>query len=87
MFNLFKKEEKKEEDLFAVHNRLLDIRVGRKYARGNSMDGNTYECFKNTAEVAYEKFIESSDTMKNINKEDFIEGYNSQTEELALVLK
>jgi hypothetical protein len=84
LFRLFKKEEKK--DVGIVHNRLLDVRVGRKYARGDDMNGNTYECFNNTAEEAYNCSIESSDDLINVNKECFIEGYNAQTKELALIL-
>ena len=85
MFRLFKKEKKieKEQGTTIVYNRLLDIRIGRKYARGNDMNGNTYGCFENTAEDVYNR----SDDLKNINKECFIEGYNAQTEELSLILK
>jgi len=83
LFRLFKKEEK---NTGIVHNRLVDIRVGRQYARGNNMNGNTYECFKNTAEEVYNRSIESSDDLTNVDKECFIEGYNAQTEELVRIV-
>lgn len=86
MFSLFEKEEK-VKDPVKVHNRLIDTRIGRKYARGNNMNGNTYECFENTAEEVYKRSIESSDDLKNVNKVSFIEGYNAQTKELSLILK
>ena len=85
MFKFFKKKEK-EKDIVVVHNRLIDIRIGRKYARGSDMGGNSYECFNNTAEEAYNNSIESSDDLKDVNKLYFIEGYDLQTEELSCVL-
>ncbi|WP_455756815.1 hypothetical protein [Sulfurimonas sp.] len=87
MFNLFKKEENIEKDIVVVHNRLIDIRIGRKYARGDDMNGNTYECFDKTAEEVYNYSIKSSDDLKNVNKECFIQGYNEQTKELSLIIK
>lgn len=84
MFKLFKKKEK---EIVVVHNRLIDIRIGRKFARGSDMGGNSYECFNNTAEEAYNNSLESSDDLKNVNKLYFIEGYDLQTEELSHVLK
>ena len=39
------KKEKKVE----IHNRLIDIRIGRKYARGEDMNGNAYACFMRIA--------------------------------------
>lgn len=86
VFKLFKKKEK-EKDIEVVHNRLIDIRIGRKYARGEDMGGNSYECFNNTAEEAYNNSIKSSDDLKAVNKAYFIEGYDLQTEELLRVLK
>ncbi len=86
MFKLFKKEEDKEQGTTTVHNRLLEIRIGREYARGDDMNGNEYECLKMTAEEVYERSIESSDDLKNVKKEYFVEGYNAQAKELALVL-
>ena len=88
MFRLFKKkEEAKQETTIIVHNCLLDIRIGRKYARGDSMNGNNYECLSTTAEEVYSRALASSDDLKNVNKECFIEGYNTQAQELAIILK
>ena len=88
MFGLFKENDKtKEKTKVEVHNRLIDIRIGRKYARGEDMNGNAYECFDNTAEEVYERSMKSSDDLKSVNKSDFIEGYDLQTQELSLVLK
>ena len=86
MFRLFK-EKQKEKNKVEIHNRLIDIRIGRKYARGNDMNGNSYECFDNTAEEVYNRSIEISDDLKDVNKEYFIEGYDLQTKELAHVIK
>jgi len=83
LFRLFKEKEKEKVE---IHNRLLDIRIGRKYARGEDMNGNNYECFDNTAEEVYEHSIESSDELKSVNKAYFIEGYDLQTKELSHVL-
>lgn len=87
MFKLFKKENKKKIDTVIVSNRLLDIRMGRKYARGDNMNGNTYECFKNTAQDVYTHSLTNSNDLQHVNKESFIEGYNAQTKELALIIK
>lgn len=86
MFRLFKEKEKEKEKV-EIHNRLIDIRIGRKYARGKNMEGNTYECFENTAEEVFERSLESSDELIDVNKAYFIEGYDLQTKELSLVLK
>ena len=87
MFILFKKKQKNiETKSLKIHNRIIDIRIGRKYARGDSMGGNTYECFSNTAEEVYNSSIESSDDLKGVDKECFILGYNLQTEELSRVV-
>ena len=85
MFRLFKKIEI-EKNVIEFHNRLTDIRIGRKYARGDNMGGNTYECFNNTAEEVFNRSIESSDDLKNVNKAYFIEGYDLQTEELSHIV-
>lgn len=88
LFRLFKENEKeKEKNKVEIHNRLIDIRIGRKYARGENMNGNTYKCFDNTAEEVYDRSIESSDDLKSVNKAYFIEGYDLQTKELSRVLK
>ena len=85
---LFKKTEKETEKItLEFHNRLIDIRIGRKYARGDDMNGNTYEFLENTAEEVYNHSIESSDDLKAVNKSYFIEGYDLQTEELSRVIK
>lgn len=86
LLRLFKKKEK-EKNIEVVHNRLIDIRIGRKYARGSDMGGNRYECFNSTAEEAYNNSVESSDDLKAVNMLYFTEGYDLQTEELACVLK
>jgi len=86
LFRLFKEKEK-EKNKVEIHNRLIDIRIGRKYARGKDMNGNTYECFDNTAEEVYASSIEFSDDLKDVNIEYFKEGYDSQTKELSLVIK
>jgi len=86
LFRLFK-EKQKEKSKSVPHYRLVDIRIGRKYARGEDMDGNTYECFDNTAEEVYNRSVEISDDLKDVNKEYFIEGYDLQTKELADVIK
>ena len=83
MFGFFKEKEK-EKNKVEIHNHLIDIRIGRKYARGNNMDGNAYECFDKTAEDVYTQY---SDDLKAVNKLCFIEGYDSQKEELLRVLK
>ena len=89
MFKVFKlfKEKEKEKEIVVVHNRLIDIRIGRKYARGSDMGGNTYECFNKTAEEAYNNSIEHFDDLKDVNKLYFIEGYDLQAKELSRVLK
>ena len=66
-----------------MHNRLTDIRIGRKYARGDSMDGNKYECFTNSAEEVYGCSIAKTDDLKDVKKAYFIEGYDLQREELS----
>jgi hypothetical protein len=86
VFKLFKKKEK-EKIKVEVHNRLIDIRIGRKYARGEDMDGNTYECLNYTAEEVYDNSIETSDDLTAVNKSYFIEGYELQTKELSSVIK
>ena len=86
MFSLFKETEKVKTKV-EIHNRLIDIRIGRKYARGENMNGNSYECFDNTAEEVYERSLESSDDLKAVNKAYFIEGYDLQTKELLQVVK
>ena len=86
MFTLFKKEEE-TIDPVKVHNRLIDIRIGRKYARGDNMNGNTYEFLDHTAEEIYEYSMKNSEDLKNVNKTHFIEGYNLQRKELSLILK
>ena len=86
MFRLFKEKQKNKKKV-EIHNRLIDIRIGRKYARGIDMNGNTYECFNNTAEEAYHRFIEISNDLKDVNMLYFKEGYDLQTKELALVIK
>ncbi|MDA7817317.1 hypothetical protein N9A28_03945 [Sulfurimonas sp.] len=87
MFNFFREIKDKETKKTKLQNRLLDIRIGRQYARGEDMGGNTYECFNNTAEVVYNRSIENSDDLKDVNKSYFIEGYNAQTEALYRVVK
>lgn len=86
LLRLFKKKEK-EKIIEVIHNRLIDIRIGRKYARGIDMGGNSYECFNTTAEEAYNNYIEGSEDLKAVNKLYFIKGYELQTEELSRVLK
>lgn len=85
MFSLFKKT-KKEDITLKTNNRLNDIRVGREYARGNSIGGNSYECFDNTAEEVYDSSLESSDDLQSVDKISFIQGYNQQREELLSVI-
>lgn len=87
MFSLFKEKKEEREEKVELHNRLIDIRIGRKYARGEDMGGNTYECFNTTAEEVFERSIEHSDDLKSVNKSYFIEGYDLQTKELAHVIK
>jgi hypothetical protein len=84
LFKLFKKKEKIKVE---VHNRLIDIRIGRSYARGQDMDGNPYECFDKTAAEIYDRYVESSDSFKAVDKLYFIEGYDLQTKELSYVIK
>ncbi|EDZ63269.1 hypothetical protein SMGD1_1818 [Sulfurimonas gotlandica GD1] len=86
MFRLFKEKEK-EKIKVEIHNRLIDIRIGRKYARGEDMDGNTYECFNYTAEEVYDNSLETCDDLKAVNKSYFVEGYDLQTKELSNVIK
>ena len=85
MFRLFKEKEKEKIKL-EIHNRLIDIRIGRKYARGKDMNGNVYECFDHTAEEVYEQSLETSDDLKYVNKAHFKEGYDLQTKELSQVV-
>ena len=88
MFNLFKKKElPKGKTSLEIHNRITDIRLGRKYARGDSMGGNTYECLKNAGEEVYTRSMESSDDLKGVDKACFIEGYDLQKEELSRVVR
>ena len=87
MFGLFGLFKEKEKIKVKIHNRLIDVRIGRKYARGENMDGNTYECFNHTAEEVYNQTIDSSDDLENVNKSYFIEGYDLQTEELSRIVK
>ncbi|WP_372999801.1 hypothetical protein [Sulfurimonas sp.] len=86
VFRLFKEKEK-EKIKIEIHNRLIDIRIGRKYARGEDMDGNNYECLNYTAEEVYDNSLNTSDDLKAVNKLYFIEGYDLQTKELSRVLK
>ena len=77
----------KEKDSLEIHNRITDIRMGRKYARGDSMGGNTYECLRNAGEEVYNRLMESSDDLKGVDKACFIEGYDLQREELSRVVR
>jgi hypothetical protein len=86
LFNLFKKIEKENKTL-ETHNRLIDIRIGRKYARGDNMNGNAYVCLNTTAEEVYNYTVKSSDDLKDVNREYFIEGYNLQKKELFDIIK
>lgn len=86
MFRLFGFLKEKEEVKEEFHNRLIDIRIGRKFARGQNMGGNANYCFDITAEEAYSQSIEKSDELKRVNKLYFTEGYNSQTEELHRII-
>ena len=87
MFNLFSKIElPKGKTSLEIHNRITDIRLGRKYARGDSMGGNTYECLKNEGEEVYTRLMESSDDLRGVDKACFIEGYDLQKEELSRVV-
>ncbi len=88
MFNLFSKTElPKRKISLEIHNRITDIRLGRKYARGDSMGGNTYECLTSAGEEVYTRLMESSDDLKGVDKACFIEGYDLQREELSRVVR
>lgn len=84
LFSLFKEKEKEIEKV-EIHNRLIDIRIGREYARGPGSKVN-YACFEYTAEEMYERSIEKTDELTRVNKSYFIEGYDSQTEAFSYVV-
>lgn len=86
MFNFFKNTKNKDKNNTTQSNRLIDIRIGREYARARATSGNTYECLHNTALDIYNRSIENSDDLKGINKSYFIEGYEAQTEELSKII-